>query len=53
MRPAPMMIGQEVSISMSTVKFHVASVMTTLAAHNRVELAMWAYQTGRLRESQR
>ena len=33
---------------MSTVKFHVAGLMTKLGARNRVELAMWAYETKRL-----
>lgn len=42
-------IGQELHISMSTVKFHVAGLMTKLAVRNRVELAMWAYETGRVR----
>jgi DNA-binding CsgD family transcriptional regulator len=37
-------IGEELHISISTVKFHVASLMTKLAARNRVELAMWAYE---------
>ena len=32
---------------MSTVKFHVASLMTKLGARNRVELAMWAYNKTR------
>jgi DNA-binding NarL/FixJ family response regulator len=41
-------IGQELHISMSTVKFHLAALMTKLGARNRVELAMWAYETGRL-----
>ena len=41
-------IGEELHISMSTVKFHVAALMTKLRARNRVELAMWAYETGRV-----
>lgn len=41
-------IGAELYISMSTVKFHVASLMTKLGARNRVELAMWAYETKRV-----
>jgi DNA-binding NarL/FixJ family response regulator len=41
-------IGQELYISMSTVKFHLASLMTKLGARNRVELAIWAYETGRV-----
>ena len=42
-------IGKELHISISTVKFHLASLMTKLAARNRVELAMWAYETKRVR----
>jgi DNA-binding NarL/FixJ family response regulator len=41
-------VGQELHISMSTVKFHIAGLMTKLAARNRVELAIWAYETRRL-----
>jgi DNA-binding NarL/FixJ family response regulator len=42
-------IGQELYISTSTVKFHLASLMTKLGVRNRVELAIWAYETGRVR----
>ena len=42
-------IAKELHISISTVKFHLASLMTKLAARNRVELAMWAYETKRVR----
>jgi DNA-binding NarL/FixJ family response regulator len=41
-------IGQELYISTSTVKFHLAGLMTKLGARNRVELALWAYETGRV-----
>lgn len=41
-------IGKELEISLSTVKSHVASVMTKLPARNRVEIAIWAYETGRI-----
>jgi DNA-binding NarL/FixJ family response regulator len=41
-------IGKELHISMSTVKFHLASLMSKLQVRNRVELAMWAYETKRL-----
>jgi len=36
------------SISLSTVKTHLASLMQKLGARNRVEIAMWAYETGRV-----
>jgi DNA-binding NarL/FixJ family response regulator len=42
-------IGQELYISTSTVKFHLAGLMTKLGARNRVELAIWAYETGRVK----
>jgi len=42
-------IADELHISLSTVKTHIASLMTKLAARNRVELAMWAYETDRIR----
>jgi DNA-binding NarL/FixJ family response regulator len=38
-------IATALSISVSTVKFHLAGLMTKLAARNRVELALWAYAT--------
>lgn len=41
-------IADELHISLSTVKTHLASLMTKLGARNRVELAMWAYETHRL-----
>lgn len=41
-------IADELHISMSTVKFHLTSLMTKLGARNRVELAMWAYETRRV-----
>jgi DNA-binding NarL/FixJ family response regulator len=42
-------IAGELHISLSTVKTHVASLMTKLGARNRVELAIWALDTGRSR----
>lgn len=42
-------IADELHISLSTVKTHLASLMTKLGARNRVEIAMWAHETGRLR----
>ncbi len=41
-------IADELSISLSTVKTHLASLMNKLGARNRVELAMWAYETDRM-----
>jgi len=42
-------IGDQLHISLSTVKTHLASLMIKLGARNRVEIAMWAYETGRVR----
>lgn len=41
-------IADELHVSLSTVKFHLASLMQKLAARNRVEIAIWAYETGRV-----
>ena len=41
-------IADELSISLRTVKTHLASLMNKLGARNRVELAMWAYETNRM-----
>ncbi|KHL17025.1 DNA-binding NarL/FixJ family response regulator [Mumia flava] len=41
-------IADELYISLSTVKTHLASIMAKLGARNRVEIAMWAYETGRM-----
>ncbi|SIO29015.1 response regulator [Agromyces cerinus] len=42
-------IAGELHISLSTVKTHIASLMTKLGARNRVELAIWALGEGRSR----
>jgi DNA-binding NarL/FixJ family response regulator len=42
-------IADDLHISLSTVKTHLASLMSKLGARNRVELAMWAYETDRIR----
>jgi len=42
-------IADELYISLSTVKTHLASLMQKLGARNRVEIAMWAHETGRMK----
>lgn len=42
-------ISRELHISLSTVKTHVANLMAKLTARNRVEIAIWAYETRRMR----
>ena len=42
-------IGMELHMSTSTAKVHLAHLMTKVAARNRVEPAMWAYETKRVR----
>jgi DNA-binding NarL/FixJ family response regulator len=42
-------IAAELHISLSTAKTHLASLMRKLDARNRVEIAMWAHETGRMR----
>jgi DNA-binding NarL/FixJ family response regulator len=41
-------IGEELFITLSTVKTHIASLMAKIGARNRVEVALWAYRTHRL-----
>jgi len=41
-------IADELHITLSTVKTHVGALMNKLGARNRVEVAMWAYETGRV-----
>lgn len=41
-------IAHELHISLSTVKTHVASLMAKLDARNRVEIALFAYETKRI-----
>lgn len=41
-------VADDLHISTSTVKTHLANLMRKLDARNRVELAMWAYETGRV-----
>jgi DNA-binding NarL/FixJ family response regulator len=41
-------IGAVLHISLSTVKTHLGSIQSKLGARNRVEVAAWAWQTGRM-----
>jgi DNA-binding NarL/FixJ family response regulator len=41
-------IARELYITLSTVKSHVGSLMAKLGVRNRVEIAIWAYETHRL-----
>jgi len=40
-------IAQELYITLSTVKTHIASIMAKIGARNRVELAIWAHERRR------
>lgn len=42
-------IAAQLYITLSTVKTHIASLMAKLGARNRVEIAMWAYETNRVK----
>ena len=42
-------IADSLHVSLSTVKAHVANLMTKIGGRNRVELAVWSYETGRSR----
>jgi DNA-binding NarL/FixJ family response regulator len=44
-------VADELHISLSTVKTHLAALMGKLGARNRVEIAMWAYETKRVSAS--
>lgn len=41
-------IAADLFASLGTVKAHIAAIMLKLDARNRVEVAMWAYETGRV-----
>jgi DNA-binding NarL/FixJ family response regulator len=40
-------LAEELFSSLSTAKTHVANLMTKLGSRNRVELVIWAYESGR------
>ncbi|WP_136706305.1 response regulator transcription factor [Agromyces sp. H66] len=40
-------IADELHLSVSTVKTHLGNLMAKIGARNRVELAIWAHETGR------
>jgi DNA-binding NarL/FixJ family response regulator len=42
-------IAAELFITLSTVKTHITSLMAKIGARNRVEIAIWAYETNRVR----
>jgi DNA-binding NarL/FixJ family response regulator len=42
-------IARELHITLSTVKTHVGSLMAKLGVRNRVQIAIWAYETRRVR----
>ena len=41
-------IAVDLFIGLTTAKTHVASLLAKIGARNRVEIAMWAYDTGRV-----
>jgi len=50
--PTNVEIADELHIGISTVKTHLVNPMCKLDARNRVEIAMWAYETGRIKAQQ-
>ncbi|MFC7456992.1 response regulator [Brachybacterium sp. GCM10030267] len=42
-------IGAQMHLSLGTVKTHIGGILTKLGVRNRVEAAMWAHETGRVR----
>lgn len=41
-------IAEELQVSLSTVKSHITNLMNKLKVRNRVEIAIWAYENGRV-----
>lgn len=46
-------IAEKLYLSLSTVKAHITAIMTKLAVRNRVEVVIWAYESGRVHDSRR
>lgn len=42
-------VAEDLYVSLSTIKSHLAALQAKLRARNRVELAAWAWQSGRMR----
>ena len=42
-------ISNELHISLSTAKAHIANIMHKIDARNRVQIVIWAYKTARVR----
>ncbi len=41
-------VADDLFLSLSTVKTHIGALMTKLSARNRVELVIWAFESGRV-----
>ncbi len=41
-------IANDLHLGLSTVKTHLGSIASKLSARNRVEIAIWAYQHGKV-----
>jgi len=46
-------IADELYLSLSTVKTHIGTLMSKLSARNRVEIVIWAYESGHLDDGRR
>ena len=46
-------IAEGLHLSLSTVKSHISAIMTKLGVRNRVEIVIWAYESGRVDSSKR
>jgi DNA-binding NarL/FixJ family response regulator len=46
-------VAKDLHITLSTVKSHIASLMAKIGVRNRVEMAIWAYETKRVRSGSR